>query len=58
VIGASAVVFAAGAGAGSGAERKLTVERDGAIKLLEAARSVDARRYLMVSSLGAVLRSE
>lgn len=33
VRGAAAVVFAAGAGPGSGAERKLTVDRDGAIKL-------------------------
>ena len=37
IAGADAVVFAAGAGAGSGAERKLTMDRDGAIKLLEAA---------------------
>ena len=35
--GADAAVFAAGAGPGSGAERKLTVDRDGAIKLLAAA---------------------
>jgi nucleoside-diphosphate-sugar epimerase len=53
VTGASAVVFAAGAGAGSGPERKLTVDRDGAIKLLEAARAVDVPRYLIVSSVGA-----
>jgi nucleoside-diphosphate-sugar epimerase len=51
--GASAVVFAAGAGPGSGAERKLTVDRDGAIKLLRAAEEVQAPRYLMVSSVGA-----
>jgi uncharacterized protein YbjT (DUF2867 family) len=51
--GADAVVFAAGAGPGSGAERKLTVDRDGAIKLLEAARAVNAPRYLIVSSVGA-----
>lgn len=51
--GADAVVFAAGAGAGSGAERKLTVDRDGAIKLLEAARSTGVRRYVIVSSVGA-----
>ena len=38
IAGADAVVFAAGAGPGSGAERKLTIDRDGAIKLLEAAR--------------------
>ena len=35
--GADAVVFAAGAGPGSGAERKQTMDRDGAIKLLDAA---------------------
>ena len=33
--GADAVVFAAGAGPGSGTERKWTVDRDGAIKLIE-----------------------
>lgn len=51
--GASAVVFAAGAGPGSGAERKLTVDRDGAIKLLDAAVAADVPRYVMVSSIGA-----
>jgi uncharacterized protein YbjT (DUF2867 family) len=51
--GADAVVFAAGAGPGSGAERKLTVDRDGAIKLLEAARAANAPRYVIVSSIGA-----
>jgi uncharacterized protein YbjT (DUF2867 family) len=53
VQGAEAVVFAAGAGPGSGAERKLTMDRDGAIKLLEAARLAGASRYVMVSSVGA-----
>jgi uncharacterized protein YbjT (DUF2867 family) len=47
------VVFAAGAGPGSGAERKLTVDRDGAIKLLEAAAVVAVPRYLIISSVGA-----
>jgi uncharacterized protein YbjT (DUF2867 family) len=47
-----AVVFAAGAGAGSGAERKLTMDRDGAIKLLEAS-AANAARYVIVSSVGA-----
>ena len=51
--GADAVVFAAGAGPGSGAERKLTVDRDGAIKLLEAAASAGVPRYVIVSSVGA-----
>lgn len=50
---ADAVVFAAGAGPGSGAERKLTMDRDGAIKLIEAARSRGISRYVIVSSIGA-----
>jgi len=45
-------VFAAGAGPNSGAERKLTMDRDGAIKLLEATAEA-AARYLVVSSVGA-----
>jgi nucleoside-diphosphate-sugar epimerase len=51
--GADAVVFAAGAGPGSGSERKWTMDRDGAIKLLEAARAADVERYVIVSSVGA-----
>lgn len=53
VKGADAAIFAAGAGPGSGAERKLTVDRDGAIKLLDAATSAGVQRYLIVSSVGA-----
>jgi nucleoside-diphosphate-sugar epimerase len=49
---ADAAVFAAGAGPGSGAERKLTMDRDGAIKLLAATEAAGAR-YLMTSSVGA-----
>jgi uncharacterized protein YbjT (DUF2867 family) len=51
--GADAVVFAAGAGPGSGAERKFTMDRDGAIKLLDAAVSAGVTRYVIVSSVGA-----
>jgi uncharacterized protein YbjT (DUF2867 family) len=51
--GADAVVFAAGAGPGSGAQRKLTLDRDGAIKLLGAAAAADVERYVMISSIGA-----
>jgi uncharacterized protein YbjT (DUF2867 family) len=49
---ADAVVFAAGAGPGSGAARKLTMDRDGAIKLLRAT-AAGAPRYVMVSAIGA-----
>jgi nucleoside-diphosphate-sugar epimerase len=51
--GAEAAIFAAGAGPGSGAERKLTMDRDGAIKLLRAAEQTGAQRYLVISALGA-----
>ena len=51
--GVDSVVFAAGAGAGSGAERKATMDRDGAIKLLEAATSAEVPGYVMVSAMGA-----
>ena len=50
---ADAVVFAAGAGPGSGAGRKWSMDRDGAIKLVDAARSVGVARYVIVSSIGA-----
>ncbi len=53
ITGADVVVFAAGAGAGSGAERKLTLDRDGAIKLVAAAQAVEVPRYVMISSVGA-----
>ena len=50
---ADAIVFAAGAGPGSGAERKRTVDYGGAVKLIKAAEELGVRRYLMVSSMGA-----
>jgi nucleoside-diphosphate-sugar epimerase len=53
IAGTDAVVFAAGAGPGSGPQRKWTIDRDGAIKLLEAARGARVDRYLMISSIGA-----
>jgi uncharacterized protein YbjT (DUF2867 family) len=53
VKGADAVVFAAGAGPGSGAARKRTVDLGGAVKLADAARSTGVRRYVMISSIGA-----
>lgn len=46
--GADAVVFAAGAGPGSGAERKRTVDHGGAVKLMQAR----IPRYVMVSAIG------
>jgi uncharacterized protein YbjT (DUF2867 family) len=53
ITGTDAVVFAAGGGPGSGAARKLTMDRDGAVKLLGAATAAGVARYLMVSATGA-----
>jgi nucleoside-diphosphate-sugar epimerase len=53
ITGADAAVFAAGAGPGSGAERKLSMDRDGAIKLLEASQAAGVPRFLIISSVGA-----
>jgi uncharacterized protein YbjT (DUF2867 family) len=50
--GADAVVFAAGAGPGSGPARKRTVDYGGAVKLADGAQRKGIRRYLMVSSIG------
>jgi nucleoside-diphosphate-sugar epimerase len=53
VAGADAVVFAAGAGPGSGPARKRTVDYGGAVALVEAAQQHEIRRYVMVSAMGA-----
>ncbi|MDQ4118104.1 MAG: SDR family oxidoreductase [Actinomycetota bacterium] len=50
--GADAAVFAAGAGPGSTAERKDTVDRAGALLLADAAAKAGVRRYLLVSATG------
>jgi nucleoside-diphosphate-sugar epimerase len=50
---ADAVVFAAGAGPGSGPERKWTVDYGGAVKLMRAAQADGIERYVMLSSRGA-----
>lgn len=51
--GADAVIFAAGAGPGSGPARKETVDRDAAILLADAAEAAGVQRYVMVSAMGA-----
>lgn len=49
---ADAVVFSAGAGPGSGAARKDTVDRAAAVLLADAAERAGVRRFLQVSSVG------
>jgi uncharacterized protein YbjT (DUF2867 family) len=51
--GSDAVVFAAGAGPGSGSARKETMDYGGAVKLIAAAKQAGVGRYVIVSSMGA-----
>ena len=50
---ADAVVFAAGAGPGSGAPRKDSVDRAASVLLADAAERAGVRRFVQVSSMGA-----
>lgn len=51
-MGADAVVFAAGAGPGSGVERKDTVDRGAAVLCADAASLAGARRFVLISAIG------
>ncbi len=51
--GCDAIVFTAGSGAHTGADKTLLVDLDGAVKSMEAAKSVGIQRYVMVSALQA-----
>jgi uncharacterized protein YbjT (DUF2867 family) len=53
VKGCDAVVFAAGAGPGSGDARKQNMDYGGAVKLIRACEERGVRRYVMLSSTGA-----
>lgn len=52
LVGADALVFAAGAGPGSGAARKETVDFGAAVRCLSATQIADVPRYVMVSAMG------
>jgi uncharacterized protein YbjT (DUF2867 family) len=51
--GADAVLFAAGAGPGSGAARKDTVDRAGSVLMADAAEEAGVARFVQISSIGA-----
>ena len=51
--GVDAIVFAAGAGGGSGAARKETVDHQGSVKSIAAARQLGIRRFVQISYIGA-----
>lgn len=53
VRGCDAVIFAAGSGAETGLDKTRAVDRDGAIRLVDAAGAAGAERFVMLSSMGA-----
>ncbi|MDJ1138167.1 NAD(P)H-binding protein [Streptomyces iconiensis] len=50
---ADAAVFAAGAGPGSGSDRKQSVDRDAAVLFADAAEQAGVRRFVVISSMAA-----
>jgi len=52
LVGADVVVFAAGAGPGSGTARKDTVDRGAAVLVADAAETAEVLRFLQVSAMG------
>ncbi len=53
IAGCDAAVFSAGAGPGSGPQRKETMDYGGAVKLIAGAKQAGISRYVIVSSVGA-----
>jgi nucleoside-diphosphate-sugar epimerase len=51
ISGHDAVVFTAGSGGNTGSDKTLTVDLDGAVKSMEAAKSAGVDRYVMVSAM-------
>jgi len=51
--GCDAVIFSAGSGGHTGADKTLLVDLDGAVKSMEAAEKVGTKRYVMVSAIQA-----
>ncbi|WP_419882097.1 SDR family oxidoreductase [Peribacillus sp. B-H-3] len=47
-----AVIFAAGSGSKTGPEKTISVDRDGAIKVVDAAKKAGIKRFVMLSSMG------
>ncbi|MGG1878488.1 SDR family oxidoreductase [Paenibacillus cisolokensis] len=50
--GADAIVFTAGSGGHTGADKTMLIDLDGAIKSMEAAKQAGIQRFVMVSAIG------
>lgn len=53
VAGCDAVIFAAGSGSKTGPEKTISVDQEGAIRLIDACAAANVRRFIMLSSMGA-----
>lgn len=51
--GMDAVIFAAGSGGATGADKTMMVDLDGAVKAIEAARRKEVKRFVMISAINA-----
>ncbi|PHQ27110.1 NAD-dependent dehydratase [Marinobacter guineae] len=51
--GCDAVIFTAGSGPHTGPDKTIDVDQDGAIRLVDTARAMGIKRFIMVSSMGA-----
>ncbi|WP_152205723.1 SDR family oxidoreductase [Marinobacter changyiensis] len=51
--GCDAVIFAAGSGPHTGPDKTIDVDQDGAIRLIDTARAMGIKRFIMVSSMHA-----
>lgn len=51
--GIDKVIFAAGSGGETGPEKTDAVDRDGAIKIIDAAKKAKVKKFIMLSSMGA-----
>lgn len=53
VKGIDKVIFAAGSGSGTGEDKTISVDQEGAIKLIDAAKKAGVKKFVMLSAMGA-----
>ncbi|MFN4761659.1 SDR family oxidoreductase [Gillisia sp. Q332] len=51
--GIDKVIFAAGSGGNTGADKTIAIDQDGAIKMIDAAKKAKVKKFVMLSSMGA-----
>jgi uncharacterized protein YbjT (DUF2867 family) len=56
--GCEAIIFTAGSGAHTGADKTILIDLDGAVKTIEAAEQIGSKRFIMVSAIHADKREQ